>query len=67
MIKVSRLNGESLLVNPDLIRTIEVHPQTVLIFVDGHTMVIKDTPEEVQEMVANFKNKCWSHNRFLEK
>ena len=67
MIKVSRLNGESLLVNPDLIRTIEVRPQTVLIFVDGHTMVIKDTPEQVQEMVANFKNKCWSLNRFLEK
>lgn len=46
MIRVERLNGEIVYINPDLVRTVGERPDTVLTFVDGSTMTILGQADE---------------------
>jgi uncharacterized protein YlzI (FlbEa/FlbD family) len=46
MIRVERLNGEIVYVNPDLVRAVGERPDTILTFVDGSTMTILGQAEE---------------------
>jgi uncharacterized protein YlzI (FlbEa/FlbD family) len=40
MIRVERLNGEVVYINPDLVRTVGARPDTMITFADGSTMTI---------------------------
>jgi uncharacterized protein YlzI (FlbEa/FlbD family) len=46
MIRVERLNGEVVYVNPDLVRTVGAKPDTLLTFLDGSTMTILGQADE---------------------
>ena len=46
MIRVERLNGEVVYVNPDLVKTVGAKPDTILTFVDGSTMTILGAADE---------------------
>jgi len=46
MIRVERLNGEVMFVNPDLVRAVSSRPDTVLTFLDGSTLTILGAAEE---------------------
>jgi uncharacterized protein YlzI (FlbEa/FlbD family) len=46
VIRVERLNGDVVYVNPDLVRTVMARPDTVLTFVDGSTMAILGPAEQ---------------------
>lgn len=68
MIEVTRLNGESIFVNPDLIYSIEKCPDTLLRFSNGQVLAIKESPREIQEKVVEFKKRYIildSKDRFL--
>ena len=58
MIEVSRLNGEVILINPDLLRTVESKPDTVLTFVDGQILSVKETSLEIKNKVLLYKKEC---------
>ena len=58
MIQLTKLNGRSILVNPDLIRTIESTPDTLLKFTDGETLMVRETPREVINFVVSFRREC---------
>jgi len=47
MISVTRLNGQRFVVNAELIRTIEEHPDTILTLTTGERMVVKESLREV--------------------
>ena len=47
MILLHRLRGESLLVDADLIETVEPTPDTVITQIDGRKMVVRELPSEV--------------------
>ena len=49
------MDGQSLLVNPDLIWTVEATPDTVLTFTHGKKMVVKEGIEEIRERVTAFR------------
>jgi flagellar protein FlbD len=55
MIQVTRLNGNSVFVNPDLIRYVETAPDTILTFIDNTTMMVREQPKEVIERIIGFK------------
>lgn len=55
MIVVTRLNGSEIVVNTDLIETVEATPDTVLTLVDGKKYVVHETPAEVIERIRNFR------------
>ena len=51
MIWVTRLNGTEIVVNADLIETVESTPDTVLTLVDGKKYVVHETAREVVERI----------------
>ncbi len=55
MIEVTSLIGKAVFVNPDLIRSIESAPDTILCFVDGTRVPVRETPKQIQEKVIQFK------------
>ncbi|MES2201230.1 MAG: flagellar FlbD family protein [candidate division FCPU426 bacterium] len=55
MIKLTRLNGAELMVNDDLIESIERTPETILTMTDGKKFTIKDSAEEVIEKIVRFR------------
>jgi flagellar protein FlbD len=47
MILVTRLNNKSFFINPELIRTVEATPDTVITFQDETKIVIKEPAKEI--------------------
>lgn len=63
MIKLKRLNGELIVVNNDLIETIEETPDTVLTLTTGKKILVEETVDEVVEKAAIFKNKVFVYTK----
>ena len=55
MILVHRLRGEPMLINEDLIESIEATPDTVLTLVDGRKIVVSDRPEAVVDRARQYR------------
>lgn len=53
MIKVSRLNGKSFILNALLIETIESFPDTTIMLTNGRKYVVKESEEEVYAMITS--------------
>jgi len=54
MIAVTRLNGKDLVVNADLIRTIEENPDTTLTLVNGDRIIVRESMREVVGLVIEY-------------
>ena len=55
MIALRRLNNEPIMVNPDLIETLEATPDTVVTLTNGNKLLVRDTMDEVREKIVDFK------------
>ena len=57
MIELKRLgaHGEPVWVNPDLIATMEAHPDTVLVLTTGTKVVVADSVDEVVDRVREWR------------
>jgi flagellar protein FlbD len=55
VVLVHRLRGEPLLLNPDLIESIEVTPDTVITLVDGRKAVVSDPPDVIVERIREYR------------
>jgi len=55
MIKLTRLNNHPLIVNSDLIKCVENAPDTVLTLVTGEKIIVRETTEQVLELVISFR------------
>ena len=58
MIKVTDVAGNVKIINCDLIERVEANPDTVLFLVNGHNLILRDTPDEVVDKVIQFKKRC---------
>lgn len=47
MIRVTRLNGEPLVINAELIKLVEETPDTMITLVNNERIVVKETMDEV--------------------
>lgn len=54
MIKVNRLNGKRLVVNADLIKTLESTPDTIITLTTGDKLVAKETIDEIIELSIKY-------------
>ena len=59
MIEVTKLNGEKLDINSDLIETVEETPDTVLTFTSGKKIIVKESRQEVRNLVILYKRACF--------
>ncbi len=55
MIEVTRLNDTKLLVNAELIELVEETPDTVLTLTTGRKLVVKESRQEVRDLVKSYK------------
>lgn len=57
MIHLTRLTGRAVVVNADLMMTIESTPDTIVTFVNGDKLVVKEPVEQVVEQVIEYRRK----------
>lgn len=60
MIVVTRLDDKQTMVNPDLIVSVEDTPDTVITFVNGQRVVVKETPGEILDRAIAYKRRVFS-------
>ena len=59
MIALRRLNNQPIMVNPDLIESLEATPDTVVTLTSGNKLIVRDSMEEVQAKIVAFKRKIY--------
>jgi flagellar protein FlbD len=59
MIALTRLNGHPLMVNCDLIESLEETPDTVVTLTSGNKLIVRDSMAEVQRKIIGFKRKIY--------
>ncbi|HWP98590.1 MAG TPA: flagellar FlbD family protein [Syntrophomonadaceae bacterium] len=59
MIYVTRLNGERLALNIDLIESIEETPDTIITLTSGKKFVVKESTKRIFADIIRFRKKCW--------
>lgn len=57
MIQLTRLNGQPLLLNSDLIKLIDSAPDTVISLVNGEKVVVRETGEQIIERIVQFRRR----------
>jgi len=57
MINLTRLNGQNLAINADLIERIEDRPDTIITLITGNQFIVKDSVEQVMEKVIQYKQR----------
>ena len=55
VIAVTRLDGQQVFVNAELIESIEQTPDTIVSFTSGHKMLVRDSPVEIRRRVIEYK------------
>ncbi|THG29682.1 flagellar FlbD family protein [Naasia lichenicola] len=55
MIVLTRLNGSTFAVNPDLIERIQENPDTSIVLVDGTTFIVQESTGEIVDAVASYR------------
>lgn len=60
MIGLTRLNGRPIVVNAELIETVEATPDTVVALTSGKKFVVLESPGEVTERVLRYRQKAAS-------
>lgn len=58
MIDVTKMNGSKVTINSDLIETVEENPDTVLTLTIGKKIIIKESRQEVKNLVILYKREC---------
>ena len=55
MIELTRLNGNPMVLNSDLIKTAEASPDTMLTLVNGEKLIVRESCEEVTKRVLGYR------------
>ena len=55
MVQLERLNGSNFFLNAALIEIIEMTPDTVITLTNGHKYLVKNSAEDVIEMIKGCK------------
>ena len=66
MINVTRLNGSMLVVNADIIQTIEETPDTVITLTTGSKYIVKESSDEIIDKVVDYKHRVFSGTIYKE-
>lgn len=60
MIEVTRLKGKKMIINAELIETVEETPDTVITLTNGKKFVVSESAEKVTSLVINYKRKIFA-------
>jgi len=57
LIAITKLNGGMMIINADLIETVEATPDTIISLTTGKKYMVRDTVEEIIAKVIEFRRK----------
>jgi uncharacterized protein YlzI (FlbEa/FlbD family) len=57
MIQLTRLNGQPLLINSDLVKLVEHAPDSVITLVNGEKIVVRESSEQILERIVEFRRR----------
>lgn len=57
MIKLTRLNGQGLVINAEMIERIEAKPDTIISLTTGEQYIVRDPVDEIIAKVTAYKQK----------
>ncbi|MDT8287120.1 MAG: flagellar FlbD family protein [Elusimicrobiales bacterium] len=63
MIRLQKLNGTEVVVNAELIESLEAAPDTVINLATGNRFLVKDSVDEVVAKVLEYRKKVYSEKR----
>ncbi len=55
VVEVTKINGVKVLINPDLLELVEETPDTVLSFTTGRKIIVKESRQEVKNLVKSYR------------
>ena len=55
MIDVTKMNGQKVSINPNLIEVIEETPDTVISFSTGRKIIVKESRQELKNLVKSYR------------
>ena len=55
MIEVTKLSGQKILVNPDLLEMVEETPDTVVTLTTGKKIIVKESSQEIKNLVKSYR------------
>jgi flagellar protein FlbD len=68
MVPLTRLNGQPLVINSDLIKFVEQAPDTLITLVNGEKLMVRENSEEVVKLITEFRRSvlqgvfpAWDH------
>ena len=59
MISVTRFNDSTLIINADLIQTVEETPDTVITLTTGTKFIVKEESKEIVDKVVEYKRRIF--------
>lgn len=59
MIYVTRINGTTFVINPDLIETLEKTPDTLITLTNERRYVVKESIEELINRIIEYRKRCY--------
>ncbi len=57
MLRLSKLNGQELVVNLDIIKTLEATPDTVVSLMNGDRFIVREGIDEVVKRAIDYKRR----------
>lgn len=57
MIKLKQINGETVVVNGEMITYVRARPDTVITLSNGDKLMVEETPDQVIDKVIEYKQK----------
>ena len=67
MLEVTRLNGQKIVINCDLIEYIDANPDTTITLTTTNKFVVKESIEQVIDKIVEYKNKIYSQSIKINK
>ena len=55
MIQLTRLNGNSIVLNSDLIKTAEASPDTMITLINGEKIIVREPCDELTERILAYR------------
>jgi flagellar protein FlbD len=62
MIKVTRLNDSTLIINVDMIRSLQAIPETVITLTNNDKIMVKEPLEEVSQRIVEYQRTLYSNS-----
>ena len=60
MVEVTKINGQKILVNPDLMEIVEETPDTVISLTTGRKIIVKESRQEVKNLVKLYRKEIFA-------